>query len=113
MYVFDLTAHKALWSWLADNTIENNFPKKQDWPGWEVNGGDCPKTQNDCFACQYIRDRACSCDLCPLVWPGASGECMVGNGLYFLWLYERTGKLKKDYARQIADLPVKDGVECI
>jgi hypothetical protein len=106
--------HQALWNWLADNPEM----EKGDWPEWGENG--IPEyIQNQCFACQWVRDnhawsmksRYCqSGDLCPLDWP--SGRCEGIGGLFSDWgrggnTYTENSKI----ARQIANLPLKEGIE--
>lgn len=110
---FNLTAHKELWNWLADNPNKG----KINWPGWKRNGG-IYDAMGSCFACEY--DKQCgtsffdSCEKCPIVWGGI--DCQNLNSPYFQWVtllnipsnYKRRSKL----ARQIANLPVREGVEC-
>ncbi|MBP2663523.1 MAG: hypothetical protein H6Q71_1471 [Firmicutes bacterium] len=102
MKPFQYTQHKALWNWLADNPDK----RKQQWPGWQC------YAMGDCFACEYDYLLGDSCINCPLVWPGkfCNGD---SNGLFIKW--SRTNDLQKrsELAKQIANLPVKDGVEYI
>ena len=123
---FDHTNHKKLWNWLADNPDKN----KKDWPEWTFNGGDVCEVSDGCFACDYREAYeelayACeeglysggksSCNSCPLKWPkDASGQlrCRHG-GLWTLWLSADNSVTRSKYALQIANLPVKDGVETI
>lgn len=104
------TAHKALWLWLAEN------PDKPEihWPGWSINGGSFPLIINECFACEYAK-RCLIGEECPLEWPmnkDGNFSCNSG-GLFSLWLRSEDGpKSRARLARQIANLPVKPGVEC-
>lgn len=107
--VFNHTAHRTLWQWLADNA-SIALVDKRNWPGWDRYED---KTGNTCFACDYAG--GCSyCRNCPLVWPNQK-ECTEGN-LWDVWFdameegkYETAATL----AEQIRDLPVREGVECI
>lgn len=105
---FNHTAHKKLWLWLSEDTCR----EKIHWPGWEHNGGDTPMAINECVACGYAYSKTGSilvCNHCPLVWPG--GGCTGKRGLFKLWcLYPGEGK---ELAKRIANLPVKDGIDCI
>ena len=105
--VFNHTAHKKLWTWLSENPEMG----KDDWPGWKVNGGEYDKVYRLCFACEFIVDDAC-CD-CPLIWP--HNECCTErHGLYKRWASKCTvTKNRTSLALQIANLPVRDGIETI
>lgn len=133
-YTFNHTAHKELWDWLANNPGQ----PKSAWPGWSYYP-DIKEEYNGCFACEYvIRYKQaplylapCSAH-CPLVWPN-SGACfdLHREGLFARWnkcrlmaqclsiepwcFYEVTASFystMSDLARQIRDLPVKEGVIC-
>lgn len=106
---FNHTAHKALWNWLA----ENPHMEKEDWPGWEENGGHF-SAWSDCFACDYDIDSPLAlCGACPLDWGVFSHTYCCKSAAYGQWCDEELGtKLRSDLARQIANLPVKPGVEC-
>ena len=108
---FNLTAHKALWNWLAENP-----EKKKDWPGWEENGGKVKSIAEDsyCFACHYasyVPYSECE-EACPLQWGAPLYKCTHydGHGLYDLWC-KAHGEKKKEYAKRIRDLHVREGVE--
>jgi len=122
---FNHTAHKEMWNWLADNLTIDNLVEKSSWPGWQKY-----KSQPClCFACGYD-DLATpprslpDCSHCPLEWPDVTCDkdmpCL--RSIYSTWeeavdrydefSIEDVVELKK-VAKQIADLPVKDGVECI
>ena len=106
MSKFNHTAHKEMWNWLAEN------PKKEkgDWPGWDKNGGNFLENNiyAECFACQYTEEIGLHCDSCPLVWP--SGVCL-DDGLFEIWKETKNLVMKSSLARQIANLPVREGVE--
>jgi len=116
MPVFNHTAHKALWNWIADNTKEGSWPNKLSWPGWEGNGGKYARNKNTCFACEYTLSLEGKpyCPRCPLVWPDLDG-CLTtqGIGLYDLWECADSTEIRQYISLRIANLPVKDGVECI
>lgn len=62
---------EEMWRWLAKHPNK----EKLDWPGWKVNGGEYSSVLEECFACEYTRQRKrinnrINCKLCPLkmVW---------------------------------------------
>ena len=107
---FNHAGHIKLWNWLA----ETGETKKSLWPGWE-HSYNLIKNDNCCFACQYVllkNQGRLFCSRCPLIWPDGK-KCTIKYSLYdawskCFWLYKR-----KDIARAIRDLPVKEGVETI
>ena len=104
--VFNHTAHKKLWTWLSENPEMD----KDDWPEWEVNGGEYSEVESHCFACEFILDGTC-CD-CPLIWPCKS--CIKRNGLYRRWASICTSSEERtSLALQIANLPVKEGIKTV
>lgn len=113
MAAFDLTNHKRLWNWLADNPDKG----KSDWPEWEDNTGTIKSQYNDCFACQFGRRGNNNGDCigyCPLVWPDNHiddcDDCMGTSGLFYKWDECAVGPQRSELAREIANLPVRDGV---
>ena len=102
--VFNHTAHKELWTWLSENPEKG----KGDWPGWDNTG----LILNLCFACEYL---CAACSSCPLLWPKVKGEGRVchSGGLYEKWVISRDVESRSSLALQIANLPVKEGVETI
>lgn len=116
---FNHTAHKALWNWLAENPDK----VKDDWPEWEENGGSILYIHNDCFACEYATrtkpNWTQKCPYCPLEWPiNDEGDryCIDSDeltGLFIDYLEASSNPdLRATFALQIANLPVKPGVEC-
>lgn len=124
---FDYTNHRALWNWLA----ESGALYKESWPEWEENGGKTTACFCRCFACDYSND---SCEECPLDIPVelVTDEHSCLGGLYRAWFdtctkieslealgkdngehYEDLKKQLMQTAKQIAELPVKDGVKTI
>lgn len=104
MRKFNHTAHKDMWLWLSVNPEM----EKEDWLGWKCNGGDYDDANNGCFACEFSEDA--SCYDCPIIWP--SGHCMGAGGIYEKWVGECIDlKERATLALQIANLPVKEGVE--
>lgn len=104
--VFNRTAHKELWNYLAENPTK----WKRDWPGWEENGGEYNKVPSYCFACAFNTDNACY--NCPLIWP--SGCCTDYGGLYKKWAKESISlEERTSLALQIANLPVRNGIRTI
>lgn len=110
--VFNHTGHKELWDWLAQNPDKH----KCDWPGWVYNGGEHIAT-GGCFACEYVYSHGIGdCENCPLVWPNdvrCDDITPYGSSLYYKWDDEKDLKKRSELARQIRDLPVRKGVECI
>ena len=104
--IFNHTAHKELWNYLAENPTK----QKEDWPGWEVNGGKYNKINSHCFACEFIVGSTC-CD-CPLIWP--SKQCIGIYGLYQRWVEQDISlEERTSFALKIANLPVRKGIETI
>jgi len=123
MPVFNHTAHKDMWNWIADNFDRYTLVSKEEWPGWE--GRD--REPFSCFACGYDQNRRDDCSFCPLKWPEIPElsdmyvmPCV--RSLYGRWeeLFERWSELSseevaqaQEISRQIANLPVNPWVECI
>lgn len=113
MAKFNHTAHKELWDWLAQNPDK----EKDDWPGWKCNGGEYELVDVYCFACEYVsnieEDFDCCYGYCPLVWPNdIYCDENSNESLYAAWRNETYLKKRSELARQIRDLPVREGVEC-
>lgn len=110
MKKFNHTAHKELWDWLAKNPDK----EKDDWKGWDIHGGKYVLDGNCCFACLYDDYTEGRCNDCPLVWAHLSC-CSQENSLYKKWerFDEDEEETRAELARQIRDLPVREGVECI
>ena len=109
--VFNHTAHKAFWNWLSKNPTKG----KEEWPGWEENGGSLDCGNSYCFACEYaMRDGRVDCGGCPLMWPkGAYSVCE--DDIYGDWCSARdrgSYQVASLLAEEIRDLPVKPGVRC-
>ena len=99
--IFDLTAHRMLWLWLAEHPGKT----KSDWPEWKCNGGKFDdNTDSECFACQACNEMAGlpefdtgegyravqSCiKFCPLQWPGKTCVAQRSErderGIYAVW----------------------------
>lgn len=103
MKVFNRTAHKALWIWLSANPGMD----KLDWLGWKRNGGDYDEVESHCFACGFAE----KCNDCPLEWPGKHCNGIGDEGLYGEWEFTEDPQERASLALQIANLPVKEGVE--
>lgn len=107
MCKFNHTAHKALWIWLSENPKKS----KKDWPGWKINGGKYSRIANYCFACEFTVVGG-TCYDCPLIWPNRN--CVGSKDSASLFVeWESTDNLEEraSLALQIANLPVKEGVE--
>lgn len=106
---FNHTAHKEMWNWLSENPESDKY----DWPGWEWNGGTHKREHNYCFACG-----ACEgfCRECPLPWSTEYTEkafCLMEGTLFTRWAKCKNTTERSPLALQIANLPVKDGVETV
>ena len=101
---FNHTAHKALWNWLA----ETGEDSRSKWPEWKENGGEHEAIASGCFACEYSNFRG----KCPLAnrCNGFIADCL--GGLYLNWRTCDKVEGRKHWANIIANLPVKEGVEC-
>lgn len=132
--VFNHTAHKELWDWIANNPDLTYW----EWPGWEQNGGEYGFLINDNFACDYAHlvstaHKFIDCRDCPLTqWTDpsverryfsyvesdeyrgdAEGLCMIG--LYGKWCdayYARDLEKIAYFAKKIRELPVKRHIVC-
>ena len=109
--VFQHSLHRELWQWLADNP----GMQKDDWPRWEINGGNVIFAYNDCFACNYastenslVLYRDIDCDSCPLGW--TKEYCCDEGAEFDQWDFTLDPQERTRLALLIKDLPVKDGV---
>lgn len=109
---FNHSAHKELWSWLAQNPELD----KERWPGWKHNGGEYDVAAFYCFACEYAKFSSAktitNCDACPLEWD-EDENCTEENSLHKIWASTGNRRCRTFIAKEIRDLPVKKGVECI
>lgn len=113
---FNHSAHIALWTWLSENPTKG----KEDWPGWVENGGSYHGVSGRCFACQSIEDSwgmEGRCDhQCPILWPNDRGCNTHGNthgSPYMVWKTADSLTTRAEAALQVAQLPVRAGVEII
>ena len=87
--------HRALWLWLA----KTGSPNKEDWPGWEFNGGKIPKQIAHCFLCSD------SC--CRIIWlktPILLRPCLHLDSPYLKWRNEPDIEKRKKLAKKIAGM---------
>lgn len=131
MNKFNHTLYKEMWHWLASNPEKD----KEDWPRWYEAGGDIPRQTNWCFACDYTNPFTpdkyvpALCAECPLDW----GEpedlrhnfvfmCEKEGSPYLSWLdsefeflegeeREKALSQRSAFAREVAELPVREEVE--
>ena len=115
--VFNHTAHKQLWLWLAVHPTKT----KNDWRGWkDIRNCHVAKT---CFACEYAGQSEYSLCIyteicnggCPLIWGGERNICFEEDAIFTQWEYasKNSHRTRKRLALQIANLPVREGVKCI
>lgn len=112
--VFNHTLHKQMWDLICTGEVNREcdalrklgIPEK-DWP------------VHLSPACQYVgytpdkflRAQMLNCNKCPLAWNEAN-PCKEGS-LYDHWFYAvffEDSEKAREYALQIRDLPVRDGV---
>ncbi len=97
---------RDLWDWLAKHPSK----RKEDWVGWEYNGGKIGTMSNNCPCCEYIgfiplkdiplKDN-CS-EICPLKNLWKKG-CMIETSAFQRWYVSKDERIKQKYAKQIAD----------
>lgn len=105
---FNLTGHKKLWLWLADHPDKD----RDEWPEWDINGGNYPIPVNECFACEYDNEFDGDCEHCPLTFE----SCLEIGSLCDNWFRaKQAGDVEqvKAYALLIADTAVREGVETV
>jgi len=92
-----------LWLWLACNPARKF---KEDWPGWEENGGYLEHCNCYCPCCHYVynyvykRDFEQCQDLCPIKWSDI--WCMTGE--FGSYCTATTNKERTKWALKIAEL---------
>ncbi len=108
---FQLTKHKELWKFLAENPTAT----KEDWDGWKKYGewdeeDGIPNILSSCYACDYAATH--NNDVCPLAVKGLCRYDTVTcvNGLYYKWCMEPDQEARSALAREIRDFPVREGI---
>lgn len=91
--------HRVVWDWLYRHPSPKR--QKEDWPGWEENGGNIPYVKAWCFPCEYIYNNKIRC--CILEWPVY--PCLQYGSPYWNWYRAKTWQERKKYAKLIRDLP--------
>lgn len=84
---FNLTLHKELWNYLADNP---GATKPKGFVFLNRNGGNMSALR-DCFACEAAvwarsaigSNEGCLCDFCPLQWE--EYRCMSHGSPFYKW----------------------------
>lgn len=106
--VFNQTAHRALWLWLASEFQKGNFVFSPSWPGWKDNGGQYT-AENYCFACEYDKNMLAhtKCINCPL----KHGCHDISSRLAKAKEY-KLPLLSAHLAGEMAYAPIKPGVIC-
>jgi hypothetical protein len=107
--VFNHTAHRELWDWLAKNPGKG----KEDWPGWiGIDKDDIPPAY--CYACQYKEEYGEDCPLQRNTKNCTYYGCLDNkHGLYQGAWHKKDTTERTHLAAQIRDLPVREGVKCI
>jgi len=84
-----------LWLWLAVTGKKH----KENWPGWEFNGGYLEKCFADCPVCKYSED----CETCIISWTGE--DCSESHkGEFYKWRKATTKQEHTKWALKIAGL---------
>lgn len=126
--IFNKSAHIKLWMWLADNPT----CYKLDWPWWKFYSFFDIDIESHCFGCRYVNDKwwydknteRRTCSNCPFIVMEDNpknrdnyfnvGACLGGKFVYWRSLYyydDMDGR--REVAKEIAHLAVKDDVRCI
>ncbi len=118
--VFNHTAHRQLWYWIAGLKASPDGCAESPNEFW-LQANKHEPMRNHCFACQYALEKSessrckCICEHCPLDW-GTHNYCLHPSGNT---LYHKRTKAKvfsaewRELSMAIATLPVKDGVKVI
>ena len=86
-----------MWDWLAKNPMED----KDDWPGWEDNGGTYEFILSNCFMCgitvklrKFLAsdNKVLRCHFCPLNWGRVSCE---DTGTPYRWYVNSRHRLSE------------------
>jgi len=123
--IFNHSAHKRLWKWLAENPTKS----KWHWPEWKGNGGIFSRVEADCFACDCTARCHINSAACPLIWPlNGEGQLLCTNGgLWDEWdniescysedeienMSDEDKAERTRLALLIMNLPVKDGIKYV
>lgn len=94
-----------LWSWLKETG-----GKKEDWPGWDRNGGQHRSNTNSlCFLCEYVIQKIgvpapslIRCEGCP--FREMFGYCADKGTFYYRWSEEKDKHKKAVLAGQFLNL---------
>ena len=104
-----IAKHRKMWRWIAGIIAEKKC--HVDIPSikeifCEGNHDYC--IDNNCYLCEYVKNAGECLKDCPLEWPGQS--CVdKKNPIFFDVLYEQNWERQAALARQIAELPEKEG----
>lgn len=106
-----IAKHRKMWRWIAGIIAEKKC--HVDIPSLKeifCKGNHDYCIDNNCYLCEYASNKEGNCSACcPLEWPG--GSCCLNSkeGLFMNVLYERDWEKQSALARQIAELPEKEG----
>ena len=102
-----LENHRKLWNWIADKTMERKR-RVEKFEYFEENGIDM--ILNGCYCCKYDSQFNNLCDHCPIDWGNDNNDCCYKNSPYNKWSFEYDYLKAAQYAREIANLPEREGV---
>jgi len=98
-------AHRKLWNWLAEEV--DDLKTKKDFFE-EFNISEIP--DNGCYACGECDG---NCEKCPIKWSedqvNSDYKCLEEYSLYNKWYYSYDVLERSALAKQIAELPWKEG----
>lgn len=102
--------HRKMWNWIADKTEERKtMVCKHDY--FYENALPCAELL--CFCCEYtITNLEVDCGKCPIDW-GVDENCIPCSNPkspYWKWRNADYWQTAANYARQIANLPVREEV---
>lgn len=102
--------HRKMWNWVADETEKRQrIVEKRDYFKENEITEDVFER---CFCCEYGGQRAkryegtAKCYYCPINW--LYDDCEDEKSYYMLWYHCEDWRKTANYARKIANLPVRE-----
>jgi hypothetical protein len=109
--------HRKMWKWIAGETLirkykvlKEEYFREHNIPVYEI-------PLNECYCCEHAKlikqPWISQCEYCPIVWIKNISfyKCLYVNSPYYLWADTRDYVRASKLARQIAELPEKEGSE--